>query len=387
MIILVAFLLGGLVFESNLRIDTVRAYEVISGIITVDTRWTKENSPYNLTGNVAIDKGVTLTVEPGVIINLNGYYMRVNGTLTARGTSVDNVYLNGGDLEFTASSTEWNPQTGTGSIIENAIIKTVILATSGSSVLINNNTITTGIDISGSSIISKNTIAISASDPLSTSHAIGVSGTAQVLDNTISGGFEQATIYISGGSPSIQRNLISNNYGYGGTPGYGQSGIMITGDDGPIIKQNTIIRCANGIRISDNPNPTIVDNNIESVTSFNLYMGSRNVNIDVTNNWWGTTNTSEIDRKIWDFYDDFTLGKVNYVPFLTAANPEAMPDPDAPIPTPQPSPTPSSSPTPAKSGSDLVNTAVPIAVVVAVILVATVVFLHKRKARQPLKQT
>jgi len=46
------------------------------------------------------------------------------------------------------------------------------------------------------------------------------------------------------------------------------------------------------------------------------------------NNYWGTTNTSEIDQKIYDFYDDFTAGKVIYEPILT------VPNNNAPIPPP-----------------------------------------------------
>ncbi len=36
--------------------------------------------------------------------------------------------------------------------------------------------------------------------------------------------------------------------------------------------------------------------------------------VDATENYWGTTDTSMIDTKIVDYYDDITLGKVNYQP-------------------------------------------------------------------------
>ena len=95
----------------------------------------------------------------------------------------------------------------------------------------------------------------------------------------------------------------------------GQAGIMVSGDASPIILQNTITECANGIYVSGSPTPTIVNNNIESITSFNLYMASR-INVDVANNWWGTTDTAVIDQKIWDFNDDFNLGKVELCSIL-----------------------------------------------------------------------
>ena len=46
-----------------------------NGLITSNVVWTKAGSPYSLTGPVAINQGVTLTVEPGVTINLNSYYI------------------------------------------------------------------------------------------------------------------------------------------------------------------------------------------------------------------------------------------------------------------------------------------------------------------------
>jgi hypothetical protein len=55
---------------------------------------------------------------------------------------------------------------------------------------------------------------------------------------------------------------------------------------------------------------------------------SSDTDIDISNNWWGTTNQAEINAAIYDYYDDFTLGKVNYSPFLTSI------EPNAPIPSP-----------------------------------------------------
>jgi parallel beta-helix repeat protein len=362
LLLMVALLLSA--FAGTAYRGTVHASTDVNGIISSDTIWTKAKSPYNLTGNMAIDKGVTLIIEPGVTVNLNGYFIRVNGTLTARGTSTDKVHLNDGYIEFTASSSGWDSQTGSGSIIENAIINSRI-ETMEVSLLINNNTITKSLSLAGGSpIISKNSITIViGSDwlgrPVYPSYAISISdvfylsneNTAQVVDNTISGHFDNAAIVAGNGSPTIERNIISNSYGYGGDSGYGQSGIVISDDSSPIIKQNTITKCANGIRISGSPSPTIVNNNIESITSFNLKMGSRTVNVDAAENWWGTTDTAEIDEKIWDYNDDFDLGNVNYLPFLTAANPQAVPDMDAPTPTLTPNPTLTPTPPPTDSPS------------------------------------
>lgn len=395
----------GLLLVGNVQVNAVQAYVGVSGIITSDTTWTKVNSPYNLTGNLAIDKGVILTIEPGVIVNLNKYYILVNGTLAARGTSIDNIHLNAatdGYIEYTSSSTGWNSQTGTGSIIENAVVNSVIRTTEVS-ILINNNTITKSLSLAGGSpIVSKNSIAIvTGSDwlgrPVYPSVGISISdvfylsneNTALIVDNTISGDFERAAVEVGSGSPIIQRNLISNSYGYGGDSGFWQAGIMISGDSSPIIKQNTITQCANGIHISGSPAPTIVNNNIENITSFNIDMKSRTVNIDVANNWWGTTDAAVIGQKIWDFDDDFDLGKVNYTPFLTEANPQAMPNPNAPTPTTAPTQTvsqtqnPTASPTQIGTPDAGQSELYPVVVVglagaVAVLAVAVVVLLRRK---------
>ena len=53
------------------------------------------------------------------------------------------------------------------------------------------------------------------------------------------------------------------------------------------------------------------------------------VNTDITvsmeNNYWSTKSASTISSKIYDYYDDFTTGKVDFEPFLTEPSPNAPP--------------------------------------------------------------
>lgn len=60
----------------------------VSGTISVDTTWTAANSPYVMTSNVTVQAGVTLTVQPGVVVEgSSGATLSVNGTLSAVGTA------------------------------------------------------------------------------------------------------------------------------------------------------------------------------------------------------------------------------------------------------------------------------------------------------------
>ncbi|MDA3820390.1 MAG: hypothetical protein PF590_08035, partial [Candidatus Delongbacteria bacterium] len=64
----------------------------VSGLVSSNTVWTFANSPYIVTGNILVNNGVALTIEPGVIVKFNsGLSMQIDGTLIAQGTSSDSI--------------------------------------------------------------------------------------------------------------------------------------------------------------------------------------------------------------------------------------------------------------------------------------------------------
>ena len=115
-IALLTILIGGVFFVSiahNTFADMGFTHftPVPAGEITSDTTWTQTNSPYNISGPVTVDRGVTLKIEPGTSVLLNGYALLVNGTLQAEGdpnkwiqftTALDSSYT--GSIVFTPSS-------------------------------------------------------------------------------------------------------------------------------------------------------------------------------------------------------------------------------------------------------------------------------------------
>ena len=387
---LTPILISGLILASALHFGTVKAATEVTGIISSDTTWTKTNSPYNLTGPTAIGEGVTLTIEAGVTVNLNHYDIEINGSLIARGNAADKIVFNSGDIKFIHESNDWNDETQSGSILEHAILNCP-LDTGNASIKIIHNSFTQGLDVGGSSsIISQNTITSSVGSdwwgrPLYKGTGLYVSGNAYVSDNVIFGSFTAAAVTISG-SPTIQRNVISNDYGYGSAD-YHQAGILIHVSSA-LVQNNTIEKNAIGISIGDNSSPTVIYNNIQDNTNYNIYSHSQS-NINVTYNWWGTTDTQAINQTIYDSKYDFHLGTVSFVPFLTAPNPEATRDPNAPIPTPtiSPSPSPTSSPdqtpTPTPKEPQTIQFETILGVVIMVAVIGTglglLVYLIKRK--------
>jgi hypothetical protein len=85
-LILIIIGISSLILISTLHVGLAQGGTNESGLISSDTTWTKANSPYSLTGPVAVNQGVTLKIEAGTIVNLNNFYLRVNGTLSAIGS-------------------------------------------------------------------------------------------------------------------------------------------------------------------------------------------------------------------------------------------------------------------------------------------------------------
>jgi hypothetical protein len=388
-----------LILTGSVPFGTSQSGTSVSGIIDSSTTWTQANSPYELTGNVLVDYGATLTIESDVIVNFNAYYMRVNGTLTVQsgatinfaslvgtpnisndniqvngllvavGTSANPIHVNGffgSSIHFSQSSKSWDEQQGSGCIIQNSIINSTSISAENS-VKIDKNTITGNVLAHG--IISNNNIlgSLISHSPVVISN--------NVITGLASGWNSIVVVYVQRDPSDNGPLTFSNNTIYGGTSGIGQDpnmGIDCGGD--AIISDNVISGCGTAIRASsgiiqrnyihDNNAGVFVENAIVENNTFvnddtgvavhssatviynnfenDLGIYASTTDVDASNNWWGTTDTTGIENKIYDFNDDFSLGKVNYVPFLTAPNPYAMPDPNAPIETP----TPSSSPPP-----------------------------------------
>ena len=64
----------------------------VSGVISSNTTWSLANSPYLVTGNVLVNEGVTLSIEPGVIVKIEAARsILIAGELIAEGTSNEKI--------------------------------------------------------------------------------------------------------------------------------------------------------------------------------------------------------------------------------------------------------------------------------------------------------
>lgn len=364
----------------------------VNGIINSDTTWTTAGSPYTLTGPIDVIQGVTLTIEAGTTVNIQSYYIQVDGTLTAKGNSISNINLNGGrtgSIHFTKLSPSWNENKGTGSIIEKCIINTTSIAImiGDTSPKINNNTIIGCIWMADSNSVGQS--LTSASPIITNNKLIGnnyplvlqISTSPLVAYNTIKGNIETGTgstiISHNNIEGSIESNgqydyigdntIIGNGGGYGIRTGFGtiERNLITNFHDAisfwiaafPTIQNNTIANNANGISVigydRGSRNPQIRWNNFENNSEYNIelsmYETYPNANINATYNWWGTIDTQLIAKTIQDYKSDFNLGNVSFTPFLTSPNAQALPSQSSGIPLPNTSPSPNnpaSTPTP-----------------------------------------
>jgi len=363
-----------------------------STVISSDTTWTQANSPYNIKGNVLINNG-TLTLATGTTLNLNGYmvvtgsliiqqgvtiniqnasgYIQVDGILQALGTNSSPIHITGSEatiplntffpilyystITFSQKSTGWNQQTLSGSIIENTIINSTTLTISSSVKLsqdsfantlsiqegtpvITGCTIESALSIyGGTPIISNNQvmggITLEGNGPFPNGQIFSI-GITYIDDNSISGQILCLAPLVS--SVVIERNLVTNSNDSAIDIAFANNvGCLMT------INNNTITDSAVGIQLHYGYPQLISNNNIyDNKINFKL---DNNHSFNCTGNWWGTTDQQAIGNSIYDFKYDFTLGIVNFVPFLTAPNPQATPNPNAPISSLSAQPTPSNS--------------------------------------------
>jgi len=224
----------------------------VSGSITTDTTWTAANSPYVAT-QITVNSGVTLTIEPGVVVKFQstGSYLKVNGTLRAEGTEASPVVFTsfkddsyGGDTNNDGSATAPAVQDWEG---------IYLYATAGQSVMRYCVVKYAGYYYQSNDSRSRAGIYIEGSSPTIDHCAISRNGYA----------YDGYGIRLKDASPVISNNAISNEY----------VSVYCEGSSAPSIVGNNLDRNTTGISMVGNPTPALTGNTFTN-TSTEIYLGT-----------------------------------------------------------------------------------------------------------------
>jgi RHS repeat-associated protein len=221
----------------------------VSGAISSNTTWTAANSPYIVTGNVTVAAGVTLTIEPGVVVKLNNQFreIKVNGTLTAIGTEALPITFTsiqddtvGGDSNGDGSATSPAPAqwyrihfaAGTASELRYVNVRNggygsanwgygaIAVDNVGTSVLIDRATITgnqrSGIKVfEGSVTVSASTISDNGNGISVNQGRVVLKDRSFVTDNAEDGVWFNLTSTYAGLASSVMESDVADNGRYG----------------------------------------------------------------------------------------------------------------------------------------------------------------------------
>ncbi len=194
----------------------------VSGTISADTTWSAGNI-YVVNGDMTVSSGVTLTIEPGVIVKINGARkIDVWGTLNAQGTIGNQIYFTdyrddtiGGDTNGDGDST--SPAAGAWSRITfgnngTGILDYCVLKYGGSGWggwnFYNSPVYKTG---AGNLTISNSEVSYSRLHGIFAENATGV---INLTGNIIKDNGSQG-IYSINSSPNISGNTLNDNVQYG----------------------------------------------------------------------------------------------------------------------------------------------------------------------------
>jgi len=345
----------------------IQAQTNVSGGIYTNTTWTLANSPYIVTSNVVVFPGVTLTLEPGVIIKFgdNTLLEIRQASLIANGTASDSitftsnnatpgmgiwyyVYLNSANsITFNFCNFKFATQGILDDSNDTLIVKNSSfsrcqygIAPSGGITIVDScnfsNNQTGIINMENSSVINCNfsNSQGSAIDGIESSiiakctfdhNQTGVNFIHNgPIDSCIFNKNQYGIITWSAGC-SIKNNIVDSN---------SIAGITLNGND-------TLTNCqinSNGIGISATNNnlicKNIIDNNIIGIKSNDdneliycnricnntftdfLYYYNTN-NLDISNNYWCTTDSLSTSAVIYDGYDSSAYGLVHFMPIDT----------------------------------------------------------------------
>ena len=274
--------------SGDFTLTTSKGATEVGGIISSDTTWTQEDSPYVITSTIQIPSGVTLTIEPGVLVTMpsSGDMFLLHGTIVARGTKGEEIIFDGGN-----SSNFFSPK---GSSADTFLDLDRCILRNGRSFWP-----ATGHEQYGH---------------FSLTHC-------ELINLT-----NYSYIWYPERDVHIEYNKLTNTGGFS----IGHSG-------------NTKVYIRYNLFNGRNPNlPSYADYWIqnwasydlsETIVKYNSFINTKGIALELpsgydsaamsaTENYWGMQDTTIIDKMIYDKNDDITsAGYINYQPILTSPHP------------------------------------------------------------------
>jgi hypothetical protein len=326
----------------------------VSGVISTNTTWTKAGSPYNVTGNLLVNSGVTLTVDPGVIVNFSSSKkLTIDGIVLAIGTITDSITFTGTSWNGITTNSGANGSRFKYSIIENTTGNTEevrinlygttiiercrvsntnqgIMAYNSSQILyskiyksqcfglyLESNSTAIGNDISYLNGCN-NSINVNNGSTFSKNKVSNLSGEWGV--RVYSGGIVEGNTFIAGTNGGNTSAIFCQG-GIGGGGGGGLTYIRYNKFDG---FKNNILIARDDVIVNGNSFIGGMDlstqRNIRTQSGFS----GTNIRVDATSNYWRNVTALNIPNSIEDYNDDYTLqGNVDYSTPLSYHHPLA----------------------------------------------------------------
>ncbi len=223
----------------------------------------------------------------------------VNGDLIMGSGSVVSDSTTGGGITISGRGSILDSSSGGPVIVNSGTVKNVIVMHSGiyiSSGEVFSNTISSGgISVGDSSLVRGNNIE---NNPY---WGIQSTGIVTITQNRLVGNSDG----IRTGGGIVQANLVADSTGVG---------IEVNGNT-TIISNTLIDNFGSTILLNSGTNIKIEGNNLEYNNGIYDIENLTAAEIRAQNNWWGTTDSIVISGRIYDYYDDYKVGRVVFQPF------------------------------------------------------------------------
>lgn len=285
-----------------------RASTPVSGPITSDTTWTAANSPYTLTGDVTVQNGATLTIEPGVEVTGSPRLIILAATganLRAQGTSAELI--------------RFGPSSSFGGIIFDS-----------DTFMVAGNSMLDYVEISHAQVgLDLQAVSLPISNSLFTDNTQGIFFNVESLsitNSTFTGNQAEAVRGMARGQITITGSAFWNN------------GVSLAILAARTCSCNTAQWDIHSNDILRGPANGTYDMTVDGDTA------TTSDTYDATDNWWETTDGAEIQARIFDRMDDGFEKVVTWDPPSATSNTTFVEPEPSPTPTPTASPTPSPSP-------------------------------------------